>query len=117
MANIYFDEQEFFSDFDTLPLNVVYSSDDPEERLEYFNSMFNECLERHAPLQRVRVTRPPGSWMEDSQIRSRQQLRNKFKTEVHQTHSVNVQFRVPQGLITGPMLFTVFIRLTALDAY
>ena len=82
-----FDEQGFFSDFDTLPLNVVYSSDDPEERLEYFNSMFKECLERHASLWRVRVTRPPAPWMEDSQIRSLQQLRNKFRTEAHQTGS------------------------------
>ena len=33
-----FDEQEFISDLGTLPLNIVYSSDDPEEQLEYFNS-------------------------------------------------------------------------------
>ena len=44
-----FDEQEFISDLDTPPLNIVYSSDDPEEQLEYFNRMFKECLERHAP--------------------------------------------------------------------
>ena len=29
-----FDEQEFISDLDTLPLNIVYSSDDPDEQLE-----------------------------------------------------------------------------------
>ena len=44
-----FDEQEFIRDLDTLPLNIVSSSDDLEEQLEYFNSMFKECLERHAP--------------------------------------------------------------------
>ena len=27
-------EQEFISDFDRLPLNIAYSSDDPEEQLE-----------------------------------------------------------------------------------
>ena len=80
-----FDEQEFISDLDTLPLNIVSSSDDLEEQLEYFNSMFKECLERHAPLRRVRVTRPPAPWMDDSQIRSLQQLRNKFRKEAHQT--------------------------------
>ena len=42
-----FDEQEFISDLDTLPLNI-YSSDDPEEQLEYFNSMFKGCLEKGA---------------------------------------------------------------------
>ena len=64
-----FDEQEFISDLDTLPLNIVSSSDDLEEQLEYLNSMFKECLERHAPLRRVRVTRPPAPWMDHSQIR------------------------------------------------
>ena len=44
-----YDEQEFISDLDTLPLNTLYSSDDPEEQLEYFNGMFKECLDRHAP--------------------------------------------------------------------
>ena len=29
-----FDEQEFISDLDTLPLNIVYSSDDPDEQLK-----------------------------------------------------------------------------------
>ena len=82
-----FDEQEFISDLYTLPLNIVYSSDDPEEQLEYFNSMFKECLERHAPLRRVRVTRPPAPWMDDSQIQSLQQLRNKFRKEAHKTGS------------------------------
>ena len=27
-------EQEFINGFDTLPLNIAYSSDDPEEQLE-----------------------------------------------------------------------------------
>ena len=82
-----FDEQEFISDLDTLPLNIVSSSDDLEEQLEYFNSMFKECLERHAPLRRVRVTRPPAPWMDGSQIPSLQQLRNKFRKEAHHTGS------------------------------
>ena len=82
-----FDEQEFISDLDTLPLNIVSSSDDLEEQLEYFNSMFKECLERHAPLRRVRVRRPPAPWMDDSQIPSLQQLRNKFRKEAHHTGS------------------------------
>ena len=44
-------------------------------------------VERHDPLRRVRVTRPPAPWMEGSQIRSLQQLRNKFRKEAHQTGS------------------------------
>ena len=37
-------------------LNIVYSSDNPEEQLEHLNSMFKECIERHAPPRRERVT-------------------------------------------------------------
>ena len=37
-------------------LNIVYLSDNPEEQLEHLNSMFQECIERHAPLRRERVT-------------------------------------------------------------
>ena len=37
------------------------------------------------PLRSVRVRRPPAPWMDDSQIRSLQQLRNKFRKEAHQT--------------------------------
>ena len=65
-----FDEQEFISDLNTLLLNIVYSSDDPEEQLEYFNSMFKACLESNAPLQRVHYNR-----------------RNKLRKEAHQTGS------------------------------
>ena len=49
--------------------------------------MLKECLKRHAPLWRVQVTRPPAPWMDDSQILSLQQLRNKFRKEAHQTGS------------------------------
>ena len=49
--------------------------------------MFKEYLERHASLRGVRVTRLPAPWMEDSQIRSLQQLRNKFRKDGHQTGS------------------------------
>ncbi|RMX43712.1 hypothetical protein pdam_00006340 [Pocillopora damicornis] len=35
-------------------LNIVYSSDNPEEQFEHLNSMFKECIERHAPLRRER---------------------------------------------------------------
>ena len=49
--------------------------------------MFKECLERHASFRRVRVMRPPAPWMDNSQIGSLQQLRNKFRKKAHQTGS------------------------------
>ena len=82
-----FDEQEFISDLDTLPLNIVYSSDDPQEQLKYVNRMLKKCLERHALFGGCELRDRPAPWMDDSQIRSLKQLRNKLRKEAHQTGS------------------------------
>lgn len=55
----HFVEQDFIDDCAELPLSIIYSTDDPDEQLDYFNYLLSDCLERHAPLKRVRVTRPP----------------------------------------------------------
>ena len=76
-----FVEHDFIDDFAGLPLSLVYSTEVPDEQLEYFNSMFCERLERHAPLRRVRVTRPSAPWMNNDEIRSLQQTRDKLCRE------------------------------------
>ena len=59
----------FKEDFSTLLLlSVISYSDDPDEQLETLNTLISECLERHAPLRKVRVSRPPASWMKDPLI-------------------------------------------------
>ena len=58
------DEQLFIDDFSKLPLYVTSFSDDLDEQLDSLNLLFTECLERHAPLRKVKVTRPPAPWME-----------------------------------------------------
>ena len=69
---IIFDKEAFFADFAQLPLSLIYPSDDPDEQLGTLNSLFTECLERHAPLRRCRMTRPPAPWMECGDIRALQ---------------------------------------------
>ena len=51
-----FNEDMFKEDFSTLPLSVIYYLDDPDEQLETLNTLISECLERHAPLRKVRAT-------------------------------------------------------------
>ena len=46
----------FKEDFSTLPLSLIYHLDDPDEQLETLNTLISECLERHAPLRKVRAT-------------------------------------------------------------
>ena len=74
----------FKEDFSTLPLSVIYYSDDPDEQLETLNTLISECLERH-PLRKVRVTRPPAPWMKDPLIEELQKKRDSARFTAHQT--------------------------------
>ena len=47
-----FDDQKFIEDFLKLPLNLIHSTDDIDEKLDLFNSMFASCLDIHAPLRK-----------------------------------------------------------------
>ena len=61
-------EQDLTDDFSKLPFSVVHSEDDLDEMLTFFNALLSECLERHAPLRRVRVTSPPAPWINYEEI-------------------------------------------------
>ena len=62
-------------------------SDDPDEQLETLDSLIRECIERHAPLKRRRVTRPPAPWMKCSNIKDLQKERDTARYEAHNTPS------------------------------
>ena len=64
-------------DFAQLPLNLVFSTDEPEMQLDLLNKLIRECIDRHAPLRRTKVTRPPAPWMKDLDI---QQLQRESHT-------------------------------------
>ena len=51
-----FDKPAFINDFQTIPFAVAESFDDPDDQLHIINKLVNECLERHCPLIRTRVT-------------------------------------------------------------
>ena len=59
-----------------VPFNVVYGIDDPSEKLDIFNSLFKACWDKHAPLRRTKITRPPASWLIKENIRKLQTERN-----------------------------------------
>ena len=63
-----FDQNAFTRDFAELPLSVIYSSDDPDEQLEMLSKLFRECIDRHTPLKRTRVSRPPAPWLKELKI-------------------------------------------------
>lgn len=79
--------ESFVTDFSQLPFNLVYAVSDPEEKLDIFNKLILGCLDNHAPLIRIRVTRPPAPWMKDLNIRSLQSQRDVYRYNAHHTGS------------------------------
>ena len=66
-----FDEVTFCHDFEQLPLSIVYSTNDPDTQVELLTYLICECLERHAPLRRTKISRPPAPWLNYPNLRSR----------------------------------------------
>ena len=67
-----FDLQSYTHDFSLLPLSLIFGIDDPNEQVTMLNDMILECINHHAPLKKVRLTRPPAPWMSNLNISSLQ---------------------------------------------
>ena len=63
------DMQTFKQDFSSLHSNVIYGLESQDDLVDAFYSLVTECLDRHAPLKKVKVTRPPAPWMASDEIR------------------------------------------------
>lgn len=42
-----------------LPLSLIYTMDDPEDKLDIFNKLVINCLNEHVPLKEPRLKDPP----------------------------------------------------------
>ena len=58
----------YTSDFYQLPPHLVYSFDDPEDQVLILNKLVGYCINTHAPLRTVKLTRPEAPWMNDPKI-------------------------------------------------
>ena len=77
------DENAFKEYFSLLPLDEVYGLESPDDMVDALNSLMKDCLDRHAPLRRVKVTRPPAPWLQTEEIRQLQKDRDQLRAEVH----------------------------------
>lgn len=82
--------QSYKEEFSALPLNIVYGLGCPDDMVTTLNSLVTECIERHAPLRRVKVTRPPAPWIADPEIRELQTQRNKLRKRAHESNDNNI---------------------------
>ena len=67
----------YTSDFQQLPL------DDPEDQVSIFNKLVVDCINTHAPLRKVKLTRPVVPWMNDPQNASLQKDLDTQRTVYH----------------------------------
>ena len=58
----------------------------PNEIIDLINSLISECLDRHAPLKRVKITRLPAPWLHAADIRQLQAERDKPRLDAHNTY-------------------------------
>ena len=53
-----FDLPKYRKDFSQIPMSVVDTLDDPNDQLYMLNELTLSCINQHAPLRRVKRTRP-----------------------------------------------------------
>ena len=80
-----FDKTAFINDFQTIPFAVAESFDDPDDQLHIINKLVNECLERHCPLIRIHVRRPPAPWMRTPNIENLKLQMDKLREDALST--------------------------------
>ena len=78
------------TDFQQLPLNLVYSFDDPDDQVALLNKLIADCINIHAPLIRVKLTTPIAPWMHDPKtIELQKELASKRETYRNHETSIN----------------------------
>ena len=82
-----FNLEIYISDFSQLPLSTVYSFEDPADQVETLNKLITDCLSRHAPIKRLKFTRPPAPWMKTLDIINIQKNRNELRTITYRTQT------------------------------
>jgi hypothetical protein len=79
---------EYKSELQTQDWASVFTAEDIDSKLERFNSLLMSVINKHAPLRKFRVTRPPAPWLND-EIRASEKIRDnifsKHRSELLQT--------------------------------
>ena len=80
----HFQLNNYKNDFSELPLNLVYAFNDPNTQISVLNDLITNCIDHHAPLKRIKFTRPAAPWMKDPEIQRLQHHRNHYRRLAHQ---------------------------------
>ena len=84
-----FELENYIKDFERLPLSLVYVSDDPDDQVSFLNSLILQCINKHAPLKRTKITHLPAPWMKSVSIKYLQSERIKLRKIAYETKNEN----------------------------
>ena len=59
---------DYVADFKLLPTSIVLGFDDPNDQIAMLNKLITDCIADHAPIKKIRFTRPPVLWMKDPEL-------------------------------------------------
>ena len=59
---------DYVADFKLLPTSLVFGFDDPNGQTAMLNKLITDCIADHAPIKKVKFTRPPAPWMKDPEL-------------------------------------------------
>ncbi|XP_066928359.1 uncharacterized protein [Clytia hemisphaerica] len=62
-----------------LPLNIVYAFDNTSDKVNALNKLITECIDRHAPVRKIKLTCPSSPWMKDLDVRDLQRQKNELR--------------------------------------
>ena len=79
-----YSSERFNNDITRAPWSVLETFDDPDDKLHAFNLLFNEILDRHAPLKTIRLRGRPNPYITD-EIRDLMATRDGWKRKFKQT--------------------------------
>ena len=87
----------FVTDFSRIPFSVIDVFDDPEDQLYMINSLITKCIDIHAPLKRVKLTRPPAPWMKDNAIISAQRVMHTLRENKSSSDEAMKNYRIARN--------------------
>ena len=82
-----FDMNKCIKEFTELPFSIVHGVECPDEKLDILNSLILECIERHAPTKKIKVTRPPTPWLQNLDMINLQNCKKELRYLAHKTKS------------------------------
>ena len=82
-----FSKSIFEADLSLVPWSIINVFDDPDDKVDTFNSLFMEVLDIHAPLKTVRVKKNPTPWINKT-IRREMDRRDRLFRFYHRNPSV-----------------------------